>query len=425
MSSTSVLGDAVDEITVGHVGSMANEYVESGIPFLRSLNVEPLNIKANDLKFITKEFHQKLKKSQLRPGDVVVVRTGKPGAAVVIPDWLKEANCSDLVIIRPGKRVDPHWLAYFINCSGAHHIASHLVGAVQQHFNVESARKMPLRLPPLEEQAAIANKLRAFDDKIELNRKMNDTIERMAHAIFKSWFIDFDPVHAKAEGRKPLGMDAATAALFPDSLEPSELGEVPKGWRIGAVLDVSKLISGGTPKTSESTYWDGEILWASAKDVSQAGAPFIITTERRITSLGLNNSSTKLIPALSTAVVARGATTGRFTMFGKEMAMNQTCYALSSTSQTPFFLNLLLSIEIPKLVSAAHGSVFDTITTDTFRLSKSVLPTDALMQVFERIAKPLYGLILSNIEESASLSETRDLLLPRLLSGELSIKEAV
>jgi type I restriction enzyme S subunit len=137
-----------DEVTVGYVGSMASEYVESGIPFLRSLNIEPFGINQNDLKFISLEFHKRIRKSSLRPGDVAIVRTGKPGTCAVIPDWLADANCSDLVIVRCGKKIRPHFLCYWINSVASHHIDSHLVGAVQQHFNVGAAKKMKVAAPP-------------------------------------------------------------------------------------------------------------------------------------------------------------------------------------------------------------------------------------------------------------------------------------
>src|SRR5438094_1052918 len=124
------LEEVAADITVGHVGPMASEYVPTGVPFLRSQNVEPLRINDTDLKFITPEFHARLKKSVLSPGDVVIVRTGKPGACAVIPESLAVANCSDLVIVRCGPQLDPRFLAYYVNSVAVHHVDSHLVGAV-------------------------------------------------------------------------------------------------------------------------------------------------------------------------------------------------------------------------------------------------------------------------------------------------------
>src|SRR5439155_27376328 len=148
------------------------------------------------------------------------------------------------------------------------------------------------------------------DDKIDLNRRMNETLEAIARALFKSWFVDFDPVRAKAEGRDS-GLPKHIAELFPDSFEESELGEVPKGWITGPILRQAKILSGGTPKTDRPDYWGGPILWASAKDVSQCPDAFLTSTERTITEKGLSESATELIPSSCTVVVARGATTGR------------------------------------------------------------------------------------------------------------------
>ena len=125
------LEEVADELTVGYVGPMASEYVDDGVPFLRSLNVEALRINTKDLKFIKPEFHQRIQKSRLSPGDVVIVRTGKPGACSVVPDWLTNANCSDLVIVRCGERLNNRFLAYYVNTVASGHVAAHLVGAVQ------------------------------------------------------------------------------------------------------------------------------------------------------------------------------------------------------------------------------------------------------------------------------------------------------
>ena len=268
---------------------MASEYVTDGIPFLRSQNIEPFRINPREIQYITQGFHDRLRKSALKPGDVVIVRTGKPGAATVIPDWLTVANCSDLVIVRPGQKLDPRFLAYYINTVATHHVSSHLVGAVQQHFNVGSARTLKMRLPDLPAQRAISRTIGAFDDKIDLNRRMNETLEAMARAIFKSWFVDFDPVRAKMEGRQPVGMEAGTALLFPNTFESTQSGPIPRGWEVVPFFQVADLLSGGTPSTANPAYWGGPIPWASAKDVSQCGETFLIKTERSITKMGLEN----------------------------------------------------------------------------------------------------------------------------------------
>jgi len=276
-------------------------------------------------------------------------------------------------------------------------------------------------VPPLDQQRRIAHIFGTLDDKIELNRRMNRTLEAIARGIFKSWFIDFDPVHAKVEGREPVGMDPQTAALFPDSFQDSPLGKIPRGWEVGPILEQAELLSGGTPKTAREDYWGGAIQWASAKDVSQCGETFLIRTERTITDRGLEESSTQLIPTHSTVVVARGATTGRMVLFARGMAMNQTCYALASRGSTPFALYCQLQSRVEGMVHAAHGSVFDTITTSTFRTVPFLLPPISLLEKLEQRIGALFREINRSQLESDRLGGVRDALLPRLLSGEVAV----
>lgn len=226
------LEDVARQITVGHVGPMASEYVEDGIPFLRSQNIEPLRINTVYLEYISPEFDERLGKSKLAPGDVVIVRTGKPGACAVIPSWLDKANCSDLVIVRCGEQIDSRFLAYYVNTAASHHVTSHLVGAVPQHFNVGSARTLKITFPPIIEQKAIAAILGALDDKIELNLCMSATLEASAREIFRSWFVDFDPVRANESDTPLSDIPPSVTSLFPDAFQASELGVIPEGWQV-------------------------------------------------------------------------------------------------------------------------------------------------------------------------------------------------
>ncbi len=285
-------------------------------------------------------------------------------------------------------------------------------------------KRIPLQLPPLAEQKAIAAVLGALDDKIELNRRMNATLEAMARAVFQSWFVDFDPVRAKLDGRQPGGLDPATATLFPNSFQNSPLGHIPKGWETGSILRQANLLSGGTPKTDVPAYWNGDVPWASAKDVSQCGEAFLVSTERTITKLGVDESSTKIIPPNATVIVARGATTGRLTMFGHAMAMNQTCYGLRSKVGAPFALYCNARHFIERLVQGGHGSIFDTITTSTFEATDVLLPPKEFLLAFDKQVTPLFQQVHANLHQSRTLATVRDTLLPKLLSGELSVTTA-
>lgn len=320
-------------------------------------------------------------------------------------------------IVRGNSEADTRFLMYALSATD---ISGYLTGSTMPKLTQANMNRIPLLAPPLTEQRAIAHILGTLDDKIELNRRMNETLEAMARALFKSWFVDFDPVRAKAEGRDS-GLPQPLADLFPDRFENSELGEIPAGWLVASILTHASLLSGGTPKTNRSEYWGGDIAWASAKDVSQCGEVFLLTTERTITEQGLQESATQLVPALATVVVARGATTGRMALFAREMAMNQTCYGLASSVGTPFALFCQLRHRMDELVHAAHGSVFDTITTKTFEKSRFVLPPEPVLRSFEVTVAPFFRRILRSTEESRTLALLRGALLPRLLSGEISV----
>lgn len=180
--SDRVLADLAD-LTVGHVGPMASEYVDDGVPFIRSLNVRPFRIELEGVKYIPERFHQRLAKSALTPGDVVVVRTGAPGTAAVIPESLPVANCSDVVIVRPGPDLDSRYLAYLINSVARSYIDSRTVGAVQQHFNVGAAKGIPIPAATLDEQRRIVAVLGAIDELIETDRSQIARLEDVARTV--------------------------------------------------------------------------------------------------------------------------------------------------------------------------------------------------------------------------------------------------
>jgi len=326
--------------------------------------------------------------------------------------WVNHAH-----VVRGNSEADTRFLMYAL---ASLDIQGYLTGSTMPKLTQSNLNRIPLLTPPLAEQRVIAHVLGTLDDKIELNRRVNETMEAMARALFKSWFVDYDPVRAKCEGRDS-GLPQSLADMFPDSFEESELGRIPRGWHVGTILDRARLLSGGTPNTDNFEYWGGEIPWASAKDVSQCLDTFLLSTERTITELGLSESATQLIPTFCSVVVARGATTGRMALLGKSMAMNQTCYALQSKTNAPFELYCSLRDEIGRIVNSAHGSVFDTITTSTFASSRLVIPPSTVTLRFEDMIRPLFGHIHAATQESATLSHLRDTLLPKLVSGEIRV----
>ncbi len=318
-----------------------------------------------------------------------------------------------------------------LSCRFMYFVVRHMVDHLQE-LSVGSATKfltktilnaIPVLLPPKREQDTIAATLSSLDDRIMLLRETNATLEAIAQALFKSWFVDFDPVRAKIEGCVPDGMDEATAALFPDGFEESGLGLVPRTWSVLAFRETIDVIGGGTPKTSVAEFWGGEIPWFSVVDAPSASDVFVVDTEKHITVAGLNGSSTKLLPTGTTIISARG-TVGRLALTSRPMAMNQSCYGLRGKAGDDFFTYLSTARLVEQLKQRAHGSVFDTITQETFSGVSVCYPSLELILSFEDAVRPMFERVRENLIQARCLAELRDTLLPRLISGQLSLPEA-
>ena len=415
--------DVCKRVTSGGTPSRTRPdfYVDGSWPWVKTQELQDTWIDHTEEK-ITDEAVANSSAKVLPPNTILLAMYGATVGQLGIlrsPMTCNQACCAMIV---DSDKADFRYLYHHLRYSRTQ-LKSLATGAAQQNLSGALIKSLLYPFPPLAEQKAIAVVLGALDDKIELNRRMNATLEAMARALFQSWFVDFDPVRAKLDGRKPIGLDETTAALFPAKFQDSTLGHIPKGWDTGSILRQADLLSGGTPKTDVPAYWNGDVPWASAKDVSQCGEAFLVSTERTITKQGVEESSTKIIPPTATVIVARGATTGRLTMFGHAMAMNQTCYGLRSKVGAPFALYCNTRHFIERLVQGGHGSIFDTITTSTFEATDALLAPKEILLAFDEQVTPLFQRIHANLHQSRTLATLRDTLLPKLLSGELSVAD--
>ena len=230
----------------------------------------------------------------------------------------------------------------------------------------------------------------------------NQNLEQQAQAIFKSWFVDFEPFK---DGK------------FVDS----ELGPIPEGWRVLPFTEVIQIQGGGTPKTSENGYWNGNIPFFTPKDVGNS--VYAISTEKSITQDGLNNCNSPLYPINTVFVTARG-TVGKIALAGRPMAMNQSCYALVGRKNiSPFWVFHSAQHAVESLKIKASGAVFDAIVTRDFDSENLVFPSESAIILFAEIVSPLYDQILKNELQHRKLREIRDTLLPKLMSGEIDVLE--
>lgn len=415
-------------IQTGPFGSElhASDYVPVGIPSIMPVNIGENRVDTEDIARITPEDAGRLNRYLVRTGDIVYSRRGDIERRALIRDrehgWLCGTGC---LMVRLGvdSGVDPIYASYYLSHSAVRQwLAQHAVGATMPNLNISIMQALPFVVPPPDEQAAITAILGSLDDKIELNQRANRTLEALARAIFKAWFIDFEPVKARAAGTANFrGMPHDVFGHLPDQFAESELGPIPEGWRVDTLSGLVDLLGGGTPKRKVPEYWGGSIPWFSVREAPALGEMWVIDTEEHITELGVDNSSAKIMRAGTTIISARG-TVGRLALTAVPMAMNQSCYGVQGTDGVgDFFVFFTLHHAVAELQQRTHGSVFDTITRKTFDVLNRIRPQPQVLAAFEDAVRPYFQLARNNLLENRTLARIRDALLPKLISGKIKV----
>lgn len=306
-------------------------------------------------------------------------------------------------------------------------------------------------------QKIIGDTLGSLDDKIQLNHSINQTLEQMAQALFKSWFVDFEPVKAKVAALEAGGseedallaaMEAvsgkttdqldtlsaeqperyaelrATAALFPSAMQDSELGEIPAGWEVSQIGDEVKVVGGGTPSTKKPEFWEnGHIHWTTPKDLSNLPDKVLIDTERKITSVGLAKISSGLLP-VDTVLMSSRAPVGYLALAKTPLAVNQGYIAMKCEHRLPpEFVIQWCAAFMPEIKGMASGTTFAEISKKNFKVIPLIVPSANVVKAYSQHAVQFYSAIESNVRGSRALSELRDTLLPKLLSGEVTLPD--
>ena len=381
------VADLIDEIAMGPFGSniKVSCFVDSGVPVLNGSNLEGFSLSEKAFRFVTKEKADSLNKANAHRGDIVITHRGTLGQIAFIPH---DSRYDRYVIsqsqfrVRCNDKVLPEYLVYYFHTPiGQHKLLSNAsqVGVPALARPSSTFQQIEVVLPELSIQKRVVEIISTIQKKIANNQELNDNLQQQAAALFSSLYDRTN-----------------TEVRFTDLIQ---------------------ILGGGTPKTGENTYWNGNIAFFTSKDV---GTPYTLITEKTITEEGLSHCNSRLYPVNTVFVTARG-TVGKVGMSGVPMAMNQSCYALvgKETHQLLVYFYTLKAVD--RLKHKASGAVFDAITTRDFESEQIMKLSDDDAKAFLCIAEPMFQKVLNNCIENLRLSTLRDSLLPKLMSGEVDV----
>ncbi len=368
----------------GAIHPKATDYVPSGVPFIMANNLVNGLVDFKDCAFISERQAQTLRKGISHPGDVLLTHKATIGRTAIVTDEY------DTIILTPQvtyyrvkKGLNNRYLKYYFDSRPFQKLFANWAGSgsTRAYLGITAQKKLPIVVPPVDIQCRIANMCGILDDKIELNQRINDNLEQQTTALFSSLYAHSD-------------------------------NEI-------SFTEIIEVLGGGTPKTGENKYWNGEIPFFTPKDV---GSPYTLATEKTITEDGLSHCNSHLYPVNTVFVTARG-TVGKVGLSGVPMAMNQSCYALVGKTENQILVYFYTLMAVERLKHKASGAVFDAITTRDFASETICKLSDSDTKAFLSIAEPIFKTILSNTIENQKLATLRDALLPKLMSGEVDVSK--
>jgi type I restriction enzyme S subunit len=389
------------EVADFRLGKMLDERKNRGelLPYLANVNVRWGEFELEGLREMRFE-HDEMEQYGLTYGDIVMCEGGEPGRCAL---W-KEAVPGMMIQkalhrIRPHECLDNRFLYYsFLHLGRRGALTPLFTGSTIKHLPKEKLAKVEISYPPLGDQQRIADILSAYDDLIENNRRRMALLEEAARQLYREWFVRL---------------------RFPGHEHTRITNGVPEGWERTTAYAAMEVLSGGTPKTTVPDYWDGDIPFYTPKDA--ADSSYVLDTERSITELGLKNCNSRLYLPDTVFISARG-TVGRLNLASKPMAMSQSCYALVGKGYiSQLFLFCALKEAIGHFKQHAVGAVFDAIVVDTFKLIPFMVPDEKKVRLFEESVVPVFRQVANMMEQNQKLRAARDLLLPRLMSGEIAV----
>ena len=401
------------------------KWTKEGFVVLRNQNIKGGRLDLTAPSY-TDETHYlgRIRRADPQEGDIVITREAPMGEVCQIPASLKCCLGQRQVLLRPDpNKVDSRFFLYALQSTYVQQqIAwNEGTGSTVSNLRIPVLEALKVPTPPIKVQRDVALILGSIDDRIALLRETNATLEAIAQALFKSWFVDFDPVRARAEGLEPEGMDATTAALFPDRFDESELGLVPKGWRVRGIDEACELGRGSSPRPIQQ-FMGGDVPWIKIADATASDGMFVFETKEMIIKDGVKNS-VKVQPG--DLIMSNSASCG-ITVFVELDGCIHDGWLYFKNYQfiNKNFLFFWLRKIADHLVHIADGSVQKNLNIALVSSQKIICPSADVLQAFEIIAGPLLGRVRENCIQARALTQLRDTLLPRLISGQLRLPEA-
>lgn len=384
----------------GTPNTQKKEYYNGNIPWLKTQEITFNRIYKTET-FITDEGLSNSSAKWIPENAVIVAMYGATAGRIAInkiPLTTNQACCN--LVINPEKA--NYNFIYYHLLSRFEEIAGMAIGGAQPNLNAGMIKDLKISIPALENQNKIASILSTIDNKIENNLATNQTLEEITQTLFKEWFVNFNYPNAD------------------ENKKHSEFGEIPVEWKIGKLGDIYKTTSGGTPSRSKPEYYEnGTISWIKSKELNNT---FILDTEEKITEAALKNSSAKLLEKYSVLIAMYGATVGEIGITTESCTCNQAICAFLPNENYPytFIYHFLLQCK-QDIISQAVGSAQQNISQQLLLQYKLIIPPTELVKEFHKVVEPLFEKIKDNIQENETLRELRDSILPKLITGEISV----
>ena len=419
----------VEDGNHGEYRPRRDEFGEGEHAFIRAADLDCGRVLFESAQLINARAMERIRKGVGQGGDVLFSHKGTVGKLALAPLDSPPFVCSPQTTfwrVLDQERLDRRYLYCYMQSEA---FAQQWMARCNEtdmaaYISLTAQRQLNIAVPPIEEQRAIADVLGALDAKIEQNRRTALVLERLARTIFRAWFVDFEPVKARAVGETSFpSMSQPVFDALPTRFDVSIVGLVPEGWKVESIGDVVAVKGGGTPSTKNPEYWDdGEHCWATPKDMSRLLHPVLLDTERRITDAGVDLINSGILP-VGTVLMSSRAPVGYLAIARVPTAINQGFIAMVCEGLLPptYVLNWAFS-SMDMIKAHASGTTFPEISKKNFRPLPVVVPTPDVIAAYRHAIDPFFDLLESSVRESEQLADLRDYLLRELLSGAVRVR---